>query len=274
MKQSPSVTIVIPTYNAQKTIKDTIESVLNQSYKNITLYIVDDCSTDNTIQIIESLKENNIHIVKGNQNIGFCANWNRCLDFIEGDFFKLLPHDDTLERRSVEKMVELLLSDDSLVMVGSLRNIIDDNNKIVMKRGKLVNNKHICNYKSFIITLTKMATNPLGEPGSILFKSEIIKKNNLKFSDNYELFIDVDFYMKVLKFGECYLINEHLYNFRVWTNSYSVEHQKQQLCDTKSFFQEKIYQHTFLNSYALLLNKINIYKNFFLKRLFYMFVVR
>ncbi len=271
---SPLVSVVIPTYNAEKTIRETLKSVLDQSYSNLVIYVVDDCSTDNTIEIVDSLVDIRVNLIRSSKNSGFCSNWNKCLSFCEGDFFKLLPHDDTLVKTSIEKMVNIMLLHEELVIVGSLRNIINERSTFIMKRGHLIHSRYMCNYEEFITEMTLTGTNPIGEPGSMLFRSSVIKKNNLKFSDKYELFIDVDFYMKLLQYGECYLLNEYLYNFRVWKNSYSVQNQKLQLLDTKQFFKEKIYKHTFLSKWQVQINKVSIYKNFFFKRIFYMFMVQ
>ena len=56
--------IIIPCYNAENTIKRAIKSALNQSYKNITVAVIDDCSTDNSLQVIESIKDNRLIIYK------------------------------------------------------------------------------------------------------------------------------------------------------------------------------------------------------------------
>ena len=74
---SENVDIIIPNYNKGIYLKDCVSSVINQTYKNWFLYIIDDCSTDNSLQILDSFKKNdNIKIVKLNKNKGpsFCRN--------------------------------------------------------------------------------------------------------------------------------------------------------------------------------------------------------
>ena len=93
--QEPLVSICIPMYNAEKTIGKTISSILNQKYKNIEIIIVDNCSSDASVKIIQSfndprlrLIQNDIHLPKGEHN------WNRCFAYAKGEFMAIFHADD------------------------------------------------------------------------------------------------------------------------------------------------------------------------------------
>lgn len=72
------VSICIPAYNNEKDIKGTLESLLEQTYKNIEIVVVDDASTDSTAAIVESIKDDRIHLYRNEKNLGMAGNWNRC----------------------------------------------------------------------------------------------------------------------------------------------------------------------------------------------------
>ena len=71
------VSVVIPSYNSEKFINDTINSVLNQTYNNFLITVVDDKSTDKTVEIVNSFKDKRVKIVQNESNIGIINNFNK-----------------------------------------------------------------------------------------------------------------------------------------------------------------------------------------------------
>lgn len=108
MKNSPKISIAMPTYNVEKYIADAIESIISQTYINWELIIVDDCSTDKTIAIIEKyLKTNNkITLHKREKNSGGCRlpRFDAILA-AKGDFVCPIDSDDTIEKTYLEKLI-------------------------------------------------------------------------------------------------------------------------------------------------------------------------
>lgn len=66
------VSVIIPVYNREKTIKKAIESVLGQTYTDLEVIVVDDCSTDKTIEVVESIEDKRVRLVKSPENGGAC----------------------------------------------------------------------------------------------------------------------------------------------------------------------------------------------------------
>jgi len=102
--------IIIPTYNGEKYIKETIDSCLNQTYKNIEIIVVDDCSTDNTVEILKSYGDK-IKLIINKTNQGIVKNLNNALLGKEGDYFIFLGHDDILPSQHVEIMLSEFTDD-------------------------------------------------------------------------------------------------------------------------------------------------------------------
>ncbi len=94
MQNEPLVSVIIPTYNRGRLILDSVNSVLNQTYKNIELIVVDDCSTDDTKEIIESIKDFRIKYIKLEKNSGACAARNRGIERATGEFIAFNDSDD------------------------------------------------------------------------------------------------------------------------------------------------------------------------------------
>ena len=103
------VDVLMATYNGEKYVEEQIESILNQTYQNIQLIISDDCSTDNTRQILEKYEKNNkIKIFYQNQNLGYIKNFEFLLKQVENDLYMLSDQDDVWKKEKNKKTIEKL----------------------------------------------------------------------------------------------------------------------------------------------------------------------
>lgn len=104
------VSVIMPAYNAEKSIAESIESVLDQTYRNFELLVIDDFSKDQTIQIVEQfmLKDNRIKIIKNSNNKGVAETRNVGLNQAKGDYVAFLDSDDLWCEDKLKKQVELL----------------------------------------------------------------------------------------------------------------------------------------------------------------------
>ena len=127
MKIKPLVSIAMATYNGAQFLEDQINSILQQTYSNIELIVVDDCSTDNTYELLESFlsKDKRIHIFKNKNNIGFVKNFCKAISLCSGDFIALSDQDDIWEDWKIEKQINSI-KDFDLLCTNSL--LIDEYN--------------------------------------------------------------------------------------------------------------------------------------------------
>ena len=95
MTKMPLVSVLMPTYNAEKFISEAIESILNQTHSNWELLVLNDGSTDRTLGLIKSFSDSRIFIIDQEQNIGYLESCNRLFDIAKGDFVTFLDADDT-----------------------------------------------------------------------------------------------------------------------------------------------------------------------------------
>ncbi|GEM_PF-4211893 len=104
MKYLGLVSVCIPTYNAVKYIQETIECFLNQTYKNVEIIIQDDCSTDGTWELVNSLYKNNekIRLYRNENNLGIGPNWNAAYEKVQGEYVIIFNADDLVNERFVE----------------------------------------------------------------------------------------------------------------------------------------------------------------------------
>lgn len=110
---TPLVSICVTAYNHQKYITATIQSVLQQTYDNFELIIVDDCSTDNTAEVIKGFVDIRISYHRNEQNLGPQENWTKILGLARGKYVKLFCGDDILYPDCISEQVGVLEDPDN-----------------------------------------------------------------------------------------------------------------------------------------------------------------
>src|SRR6266851_5156683 len=120
----PLVSICIPTSNGARWIGECLTSALAQSYQPIEILVVDDGSTDGTVELVQSLKDERTRVIVNELNEGMVNNWNKCIELARGDFIKFLFQDDVLYPGCIEQLMRLFLSNENLGLVFSPRDII------------------------------------------------------------------------------------------------------------------------------------------------------
>ncbi len=121
------IDILIATYNGEKFIKEQIDSILNQTYKNIRIIISDDCSTDKTREILKKYEQNEkINIFYQEKNLGYLKNFEFLLKQVESNLYMLSDQDDVWKKEKVEKSVEKLQKENLDLVFGDLE-VVDEN---------------------------------------------------------------------------------------------------------------------------------------------------
>ena len=125
MPEGPLVSVTIPVYNSEKYLKKTIESVLNQTYENFELILVNDASTDASKELIFSFSDSRIRYYENSTNQGIVNTRNECLGYAKGKYIAILDHDDVSLPIRLEKEVEFLESNADYGLCGSYYEVID-----------------------------------------------------------------------------------------------------------------------------------------------------
>ncbi|MCT7487108.1 glycosyltransferase [Aliarcobacter cryaerophilus] len=136
MRQKPLISIVTAVYNGEKYLEQTIQSVLNQTYKNIEYIIIDGGSTDGTIDIIKRHEDKITYWISEKDN-GIYDAWNKGIRVSKGDWIGFLGADDFYLNDAIENYVNMILSAEFDLMYISGKNILcDDSSKIIKTFGK------------------------------------------------------------------------------------------------------------------------------------------
>lgn len=226
MDASPLVCICIPNYNNENTISKTLDSLLNQTYKNIVIKVFDNASSDRSLEILRGYesKYENIKIYPLKETIKAEANFTRCIENMEGEFSAIYHSDDLYLPTIVEEEVNCL-QDYDVSAVSTLANFIDEHD---VKFGE---SKLPCklNFVNGFVQLTFQELLKINlKFGNILvcptmmaktsYHQEVIKNWD---KNNYETATDVDVWLRFAKFKNIGFIDKKLINYRFSNNSVS-----------------------------------------------------
>lgn len=113
MTQDSLISIIIPVYNAENYIKDTIESILAQDYSNFEVILVNDCSTDNSVEIIDSYREDSrIRLINNSRNCGAAESRNVGICQAKGDYIAFIDSDDIWDNRKLTEELKFMKAKD------------------------------------------------------------------------------------------------------------------------------------------------------------------
>jgi len=135
-KTLPLVSVVVSCYNHENYIKESLLSVLNQSYQNIELIVFDDGSVDNSADIIETLSKEHGFFFQGQENIGFTPTLNKAIKLCKGKYIAFLGSDDLFFEDKIEKQVQFLEDRDDIAVCGGNMVFIGAEGEILEKQKK------------------------------------------------------------------------------------------------------------------------------------------
>lgn len=198
IKSNPLVSIIIPCYNSEKHVSKTIESVFNQTYSNIEIIVVDDGSTDKTLQKINELfsKANYKYKVITQKNQGVSVARNTGLNNARGSYIVFLDSDDFIEIDFVEKMIDKALKLD-LDVVFCAYDYVDDTDRILSTFNKNYNNQY--GYIEGKCAVKELLKNNISiQTINAIIKKDILDMNNILYYPGCHYGEDLEFIIKYL----------------------------------------------------------------------------
>ena len=205
---SDLVSIIMPSYNTGRFISETIESVLAQSYSNWELIIVDDCSTDNTDEVIEDyISDDRIKYIKNDKNSGAAISRNRALREAKGKWIAFLDSDDLWEAQKLEKQITFM---ENYKYRFSYTNYIEIDEDSIFNGKCVTGPKRITKHGMYNYCWMGCLTVMYDAEAIGLVQIEDIKKNN-----------DYAMWLKISKKSNFYLLYETLERYRKRSGSIS-----------------------------------------------------
>lgn len=173
---SPEVSILIPVYNREKIISETIECAINQTYKNIEIILCDNASTDGTWGILEKYvqKDSRVRIFRNEENVGPVLNWKKCLNYATGKYGKILWSDDLIAETFIEHTLPLFDDDTAFVMTGT--HVFDPEINYVGCESSFQKKKEYSNHEYLFDVLIKKKNKFPLSPGCAIFRLQDLRE--------------------------------------------------------------------------------------------------
>ena len=213
------ITIAMPVYNVEKYVKESILSVLEQTYDNIELLIVDDCGNDNSMAIVNSIIDNYkgckmINIIKHEYNKGLSEARNTAIKEAKGDYIFFIDSDDFIPNDCIEKLFNTMKSNDVDFVVGSCEKINEINktheNYMILENKTIKDSKEI---KEYIFQDSKKRYN--ANTWNKLFKISFLREKNLFFVPNIYYEDNLFSISTYTQSNSCSFISDITYYYRI-----------------------------------------------------------
>ena len=201
------VSIITPAYNCEKYISETIESVLEQTYANWEMLIIDDGSTDNTINIIKSYNDDRIRVIQNQANIGAALSRNRGLKEARGKWIAFLDSDDLWYPKKLEGQIAFMVQNNYGF---TYTEYIEMDEKLGRETVKISGPKHISKRSMYAYDWVGCLT--------VMYDSEVVgvlEIPDLKKRNDYAL------WLKAIHYSDCYLYPHVLAKYRKRPDSIS-----------------------------------------------------
>lgn len=216
------VLVCIPTFNSQDDVVETLKSVLNQSYKNFDVVVVDNCSTDGTLNSIQkfSQKDSRVHFIQNKKNLGRIENWNECVELFKQTphkYFKFVFVGDTLEEDCLKRFVSIFKKNISLGLVASGYYVHDKKVKIKASFGKTMFFSPLDALQFFF-----KRGNWVGGPLSCMFSKDALQSN--QFLGGLEWVADWKFYVNITREFDSFYTPEPLGHFYTSKRKHHTKH--------------------------------------------------
>lgn len=223
MGPAPTVSVCIPTYLGARHLRQSIDSVLAQTFTDFELVIVDDHSSDETFGIASGITDSRIRCLRNERRLGAEANWTRAVLEARGRYVKVLPQDDLLAPACLARQVAAFEADtaNQLVLVFSPRVIIDTEGRPLFKPRPMGSRALRLDGRTVFRRCLRRGTNVVGEPGVALFRRQTAEMIG-GFDGSFPYVIDLDYYLRLLEHGDAEYIPEALSSFRLSPAQWSV----------------------------------------------------
>lgn len=255
MNKEISVSVLMPAYNAERYLADSIESILNQTFKNFELIVIDDCSRDNTKEILQkySKKDKRINAVYNEKNLDIAENRNKALKLAKGRYIAWQDADDISLPNRLMHQKEYLDKNPRVGIVGGYLDFFSDTSEYVSTRKYCEKDSEI-RKKIFRYA-------PVAQPAAMI-RMECFKKVG-KFNKNVPVAEDLDMNFRIGEYYEFANLQESVIRYRVNYNSSTFKRLREMESHTisirKKYFENQKYRATLADKIYNYLQWVSIF---------------
>ena len=202
MENKPLCSVVMSVYNGEEYLKEAIDSILHQSYANFEFIIIDDASTDGSLEIIQSYNDPRIIILQNNENLFLAASLNKGIKSAKGKYLVRMDADDISMPERLWKQVNYMEENPSIGISGTCTEVFG----YKPSHGKFNTHNHIIKYK---LLHECHFLHP-----SLIIRKDLITKHNLFYDENFRKNQDYELYSRAIKFTQFGNLPDYLLKYR------------------------------------------------------------
>ncbi|MCV6609743.1 MAG: glycosyltransferase [Amphritea sp.] len=207
MNEMPLVSVIVPVYNGEKYLLEAINSVLSQTYSDFEIIVINDGSTDSSMDIVAAINSDKIRVVTNEQNIGLAATRNRGLKVAKGKYIALMDGDDISFPHRFEKQVEFLEQNPDIGLVSSNFITFEEDIESGKRSEKVLPTDS--DFISTIIPFQNVICCPVA-----MFRSELVTEKGLFFNESLRTCEDWDMWYRISKLSGIANIDDYLIYYR------------------------------------------------------------
>lgn len=204
MTEKPKITVLMPVYNGAKYLDLAIRSILEQTFKDFEFLIIDDGSTDNSVEIVRGYDDSRIRLILNERNLGLPATLNAGLDIAKGEYIARMDCDDISHPRRFEKQVEFMDNNPGISICGTWMKTIGDKTGIIIQTPK-TNEEIKCSL---------LFGSGLAHP-TVFIRKKIFYEQGLRYSLEYPDCEDTELWFRALKHLQAASLQQILYYYRI-----------------------------------------------------------
>ncbi|NLT51847.1 MAG: glycosyltransferase [Ignavibacteria bacterium] len=204
------VSVIITTFNGEKFIRESVDSIVRQTYKNLEIIVIDDGSNDNTADIIKSISDNRIKYFR-TENNGHVSALNYGLSLSNGDYVSILDHDDIAMPQKIEKQMNCILSNPELGVISHFFLVMDE-------RGKIIYEIHLPKEDEEI--KKELCLQNIISHSGVLYKKKIVLEAG-GYREKYGKIADYDLWLRLRLNTKFINLDEMLLKYRKHNNGQS-----------------------------------------------------
>jgi len=226
----PLVSVLMPTFNADYFIEESVRSITNQTYHNLQIIIIDDGSTDKTSNIINQFKDNRIRFIKHEKNQGLIFTLNEGIKLCTGKYIARMDADDISELNRIECQVDFMEDHPDVGILGTAVQNIGTFNNIV----RYPQTDDEIRWK---ILYTCCFSHP-----SVMLRTFVIRKFNLEYNPVYDHAEDYELWPRLLQYCKGYNLETPLLRYRIHPKNVSKLYEQTQLQNSLLVIQQQFHR--------------------------------
>lgn len=224
-----SISVLLPVYNAEKYLNESIESILNQTFTDFELLIIDDGSTDKSWQIIQSFDDRRIQVIRNDKNLGLIKTLNKGINLAKGKYIARMDADDIASQQRLEKQFNFLEQNPQYALIGSQAKFIFENKSSNIIFEIPTNDDEIPIFSLFNC--------PFIHP-SIMIRTEVLKE--FYYNEDFATAEDYELWTRILKKYKGSNIKEVLLSYRIHGNNISTIENHKQVESVRKIYQQNL----------------------------------